>query len=137
MWVQLEQDNQAATMPPFNTGLEFIYAQSPESMKGLLTGLFYCVFGISSGGGILVYYFFTQKHSKYENVYAAIQDVKGINFVLWYYVILAVIAVLGFVVYSIVAVLYTNRQRPPAPGLEDDDWDCSLVHRVYANRSSQ
>lgn len=37
-------------------GLEFIYAQSPESMKGLLTGLYYFIIGAFSGVGSLIFY---------------------------------------------------------------------------------
>ncbi len=102
-------------------------------MKGLLTGLFYCVFGLSSGAGVTVYYYFTKKHCKHEDVYMAIQDIKGINFVMLYYAIFTVIAALGFAMYSVVACLYTNRQRPPAAF--EDDWDQSHVHRVFSVRS--
>ncbi len=103
-------------------------------MKGLLTGVFYCVFGLSSGAGTTVYYFFTMKHCTDEDVYTAIQDVHGINFILWYNVIFGLIAVIGFVMYVVVASLYTNRQRPPAPPF-DDDWDQSHVHNVFSVRS--
>ena len=42
----------------FTSVLEFIYAQSPESMKGLLTGLYYCFFGLSSIPGAAAYYLY-------------------------------------------------------------------------------
>ena len=38
--------------------LEFIYAQSPESMKGLLTGLFYFFLGIASIPSAALYYLY-------------------------------------------------------------------------------
>ena len=104
-------------------------------MKGLLTGLFYCIFGLSSGAGTTIYYFVTKKHSKYENVYAAIQNVRGINFVMVYYIIFAGIASVGVVMYLVVACLYTHRQRMHANPLEDDDWDRSHLHRVFSVRS--
>ena len=50
-------------------GLEFIYAQSPESMKGLLTGLFYFAFGFFSEVAVLIF----SKFPKYE-------DFDGINY---------------------------------------------------------
>ena len=40
--------------------LEFIYAQSPESMKGLLTGLFYFFGGLSSIGSSLMFYLYSR-----------------------------------------------------------------------------
>ena len=92
------------------TALEFIYAQSPESMKGLLTGMFYLIFGAFSAGGALIFYFLLFKHpgSNYE-------DIHGTNPVLGYYIILVVLGVLGVVGYVIVAVLYTNRLWPNFP----------------------
>ena len=38
--------------------LEFIYAQSPESMKGLLTGLFYFLIGVTSIPSSALYYLY-------------------------------------------------------------------------------
>ena len=38
--------------------LEFIYAQSPESMKGLLTGLFYFFLGVASIPSAALYYLY-------------------------------------------------------------------------------
>lgn len=102
-------------------------------MKGLSTGLFYCVFGLSSGAGTGIYYLFTQQHGS-SDVFATIQDVKGIDFILCYYIIFTVIAFLWFIMYLVVACLYTNRYRPPPPPF-DDDWDRSHVHRVFAVRS--
>ena len=88
-------------------GLEFIYAQSPESMKGLLTGLFYCIFGIFSGVAVLVFYKFPKS------------TLNGTNTILWFYVIFTVIGSLGFVAYAIVAFMYVNRVRP-AGGPEEE-----------------
>ena len=79
-------------------------------MKGLLTGLFYFIFGIFSGGGTLIFYLCT-KNDKSEDVYTEIQDVRGINMIFCYYVLFSVIAALSFVAYAIVAFLYTNRLR--------------------------
>ena len=40
------------------TVLEFIYAQSPESMKGLLSGLFYFFLGLTSIPSSALYYIY-------------------------------------------------------------------------------
>ena len=72
-------------------------------MKGLLTGLFYLVFGLSSGAASLFFYFypvnFDQLHSH-----------------ACYFTIYAVVGAIGFVMYVVVACLYSNRERP-----EDED----------------
>ena len=85
--------------------LEFVYAQAPESMKGMLTGLLYFIFGIFSGGSTTTFYFFIKVSDTY----------------MYYYFILLVFAVLGFVSYVIVACLYVNRQRPTQENEEGDD----------------
>ena len=41
-----------------HTVLEFIYAQSPESMKGLLTGLYYFFLGLTSIVSSAMYYLY-------------------------------------------------------------------------------
>ena len=38
-----------------STQLEFVYAQSPENMRGMLTGLLYFTLGIFSGGSSVTY----------------------------------------------------------------------------------
>lgn len=98
-------------------GLEFIYAQSPESMKGLLTGLFYCVFGIFSGVAVLVFYKFPKS------------TLNGTNTILWFYVIFTVIGSLGFVGYAIVAFMYVNRVRPA--GGPEEETQGRLVRGLY------
>lgn len=106
-------------LPPHNStlGLEFIYAQSPESMKGLLTGLFYCVFGIFSGVAVLVFYKFPKS------------TLDGTNTILWFYVIFTVIGLLGFVAYAIVAFMYVNRVRPA--GSPEEETQGRLVRGLY------
>ena len=47
------------TLLSLRTALEFIYAQSPESMKGFLTGVFYFAFGLSSLISSLAFYEYT------------------------------------------------------------------------------
>ena len=42
----------------FISVLEFIYAQSPESMKGLLTGLYFFVLGLTSIPSSALYYLY-------------------------------------------------------------------------------
>ncbi len=92
-------------------GLEFIYAQAPEPMKGLLTGLFYFMFGVFGGiSNILFYLFPTQEDNP---------------FTLWFYVLLLIFAALGLLVYALVACFYKNRLRP---AVDEED----LQNRIFA-----
>ena len=61
-----------------SSALEFIYAQSPESMKGLLTGLFFFLFGIISIPSSVVFYAYSgstedQKLVRLHGAFAIIQ----------------------------------------------------------------
>ena len=79
-------------------------------MRGLLTGLFYFTFGLCSAGGAFIFY-------RYPVISSLTS--MGIDCILWYYVGCAIIAGFGFVLYGVVAVLYTNRRRP-APSDDTD-----------------
>lgn len=67
-------------------------------MKGLLTGLFYLVFGLFSGPANLLFLYYPKLDQFH-------------NFV-WYFTIYSVIGGVGLLVYVIAACLYTNRDRP-------------------------
>ena len=95
--------------------LQFIYAQSPENMKGLLIGLFYFIIGLFNGGGTLLFHW-----------YPLHENLDGINYILWYYIILTIIGMLGFVAYLVVAFLYTYRQRPV-----DYQEETDAIRRLY------
>ena len=99
-----------------HSGLEFIYAQSPEHMKGLLTGIFYFIVGICNAGAALLFSHFPL----ISNLTS-----KRIDCILWYYVGYAITAVLGFVTYFVIAFLYTNRQRPTS----NDDADMRILYQ--------
>ena len=108
--------------PMIHTGLEFIYAQAPESMKGLLIGLLYFNFGVWTGATAFFFYHYPKGPSSAHT-----------DSILWYYVMYAVVACLGFVAYCVAAVLYTNRRRP-APNEEEDNLEIrSLYQRCYEN----
>jgi len=115
----------------FSVALQFIYAQSPENMKGLLIGIFYFIFGLFSGGGALIFHWYPSNENCLEGT---------TNCILWYYVIIAIIGLLGFVVYLTTAFLYTYRQRPAGYQEENEamrrlhDGEYSSTYRVYGIR---
>ena len=80
-------------------GLEFIYAQSPEQMKGFLSGLFYLVFGLFSGAATLFFHFYPIMIDHFHNR-------------LWYFIIYSGVGCIGLAMYMVVACLYSNRDRP-------------------------
>ena len=99
-------------------------------MKGLLIGIFYFIFGLFSGGGALIFHWYPPKENCLE----------GTNCILWYYVIIAIIGLLGFVAYLTTAFLYTYRQRPAGYQEENEamrrlhDGEYSSTYRVYGTR---
>ena len=92
--------------------MEFIYAQSPEMMKGLLTGLLYLVYGVFRGGGTIFFHFYPKVNNAQ---------------IIYFYIIFIIVACVGFVQFVIVACLYRNRQRPTG-----DDSENEIVRREYA-----
>lgn len=109
-------DNHTCYLLP--VGLEFIYAQSPESMKGLLIGLFYFVFGLCSGSVSFFFYRYLPTSDKLHPV---------LDSILWYYVMYAIVALLGFVAYGVVAALYSNRRRPAS---DEEESDLQVVYQT-------
>ena len=91
-----------------HAGLEFIYAQSPNNMKGLQIGIFYLIFGIFSAIGSTIYFGYS------------LHSGDGGTSTPWSHFCLVLIAIglVGFVVYVIVACCYRNRQRPAADEAE-------------------
>ena len=87
--------------------MEFIYAQSPYSMKGLLIGLIYCGYGLSAAlAAALVTTAPTHKDLCFGNSNSIVR-----NCVFWYYVFYTAVAVIGLAVYVAAAMLYRKRTR--------------------------
>ena len=86
-----------------------MYAQSPESMRGMLIGLLYFILGLFSGASSITY-LFSHASSRYFAFYS----------------ILLVFTVVWFVKYIIVACLYVNHQRPNRESDENEE-----IRHVY------
>ena len=89
------------------TAMEFIYAQSPHSMKGLLIGLLFCGYGLSAA--LAAALFTTAPNSK--DLCFGTSNVNVGNCVFWYYVFYMAVAMIGLAMYVAVAVLYRKRMR--------------------------
>ena len=79
-----------------------MYAQSPESMKGFLTGLFYFIMGFSGIAATVIYFKYVDDDKKNNDHHKH----------LLYYGAFGYALLCSLVFYVVVAVLHTNRQRP-------------------------
>ena len=90
------------------TSFEFIAAQSPHSMKGLLVGVFFAIKGIFqfiSAAAVIPF--------AIPNIWNRINSVFNCGF--GYYLFTIVVALIGLVVFSIVVRRYKYRQRDERP----------------------
>ena len=119
---------------------EFIYSQSPHSMKGLMFGTFFAIRGVFHLLGALVFLFpfFRWKLSLR-------QSFPSCGFV--YYLVTMVVALVGMIAYIYVAKKYRNRERDEPdniyryaedyyantqdePNYDYDDYDNLNVHTI-------
>lgn len=90
------------------TVLEFISAQSPHTMKGLLLGVFYAFRGLSITIGCVVTFPFAQEH-----LWAGRNGVFDCGF--YYYLCNSVLGMIGLVVFVKAARWYRYRERDDPP----------------------
>lgn len=91
-------DNRGLNGLFFIVVLEFIYAQSPDNMKGLLIGLHYFLIGVWAS----VTFLLLKKIHK-DN------DHDLLEFT--YYMCYSVVGFVGFFLFALVSCFYTNRRR--------------------------
>ncbi|ORU94679.1 MAG: hypothetical protein A6F71_09460 [Cycloclasticus sp. symbiont of Poecilosclerida sp. M] len=90
------------------TVLEFISAQSPHTMKGLLLGVFYAFRGLFITLGCVATFPFTQ-----EKLWGDHRGIFDCGF--YYYLSNSVLGVIGLVVFLMAARWYRNRERDDPP----------------------
>lgn len=83
----------------FLAGLEFFYAQSPHTMRGMMIGLFFFMWGIATVIANLIGVMFS-------NIRVSVLTCD-----IWYHMLLVVFAILSFVVFVLVSLWYKNRLR--------------------------
>ena len=88
--------------------LEFISAQSPHSMKGLLLGVFYAFKGLFTAMGSIVTITFTQ-----EKLWGDHRGIFDCGF--YYYLSNSVLGIIGLVMFLMAARWYRNRERDDPP----------------------
>ena len=95
--------NVLSFMLVFNSGLQFIVAQAPHAMKGMLIGLFYFTNGPYTFLGTLLVLPFSYPFKAHRSTYPSC----GFG----YYLTNSVLAILGLAVYSLVSRCYKYRTR--------------------------
>ncbi len=90
----------------FFPGLEFFYAQSPHKMRGMMVGLFFFAWGLSSAIARIMMI-----------VFGHITSTTSMTCDFWYYLFYLFVALFGFLCYLFLSRRYQNRQR----GEEDSD----------------
>ena len=91
-----------------STAVEFISAQSPHSMKGLLVGVFFAIKGLFQFISAVAVVPFA-----IPNIWNQIHSVTNCGF--GYYLFTVVAASIGLVIFSIVVRRYSYRQRDERP----------------------
>ena len=100
------------------TALEFISAQSPHSMKGLLVGVFFAIKGLFqfiSAAAVVPF--------AIPGIWNSINAVTNCGF--GYYLFTIVVALIGLVVFSVVVRRYRYRERDERP------FDTRFAERYY------
>ena len=95
--------------------LEFICAQSPQSMKGFLIGFMWLVIALLVVISYFIYYFMSS-HCTWPGCGTG------------YFILTAFLGIVGFVAYCVVAIWYRNRERDDCPN------DQAIVEEVFARR---
>ena len=90
-----------------SAGIEFICAQAPLHMKGLLLGIGYALYGLGSLVQSAILLPFLHNHS--------VWDKAPLTCGIWYFIIQGVIVLVGFIVVIIVIKTYRRRTRPSIP----------------------
>ena len=86
------------------SGIEFICAQAPFNMKGLMLGIACALFGLGALIDVLMSEAFTKKDSLWKNTPLT-------NGILWYLIMEGVIVLIGFIMLVVIVKMYKRRTR--------------------------
>ena len=115
------------------SAFEFICAQSPHSMKGLLIGTFFAIKGVSQLLGVVLLYMPISVKCNPSDLIVIVNDTipafPVCGFI--YYFINVVIALIGIIAFTIVAKRYEYRQR------DEPDNIYRYAEEYYANAQDE
>ena len=118
----------------FTTSFEFIAAQSPHSMKGLIVGLLFTIkgfFQLLSSFALLPFTLKKFWHSKHILEHPPVTNC-GFGFFLF----ILVVATIGFILFSVAAKHYKYRERDDRPfdhRFATDFYECAIENRERDN----
>ena len=105
------------------TAFEFISAQSPHSMKGLLVGVFFAIKGLFQLSSAILLLPFSLPHFWETGQYSS--SPRAINCGFGYFFIVCGLALIGLIVFAIVAKYYQYRER------DDPPYNQAVVEEVF------
>ena len=106
------------------TVFEFISAQSPQSMKGLLIGVFFAIKGIFQLIGSLLFFLFLTNSVWVRKHVTAVTNC-GFGYLLF----TCVAVLIGLILFSVVARRYKYRER------DDRPYDQSQIEEIFYRRT--
>ena len=107
------------------TVLEFISAQSPQSMKGLLIGMFFAFKGIFQLISTIVLFLFSTNRIWVRSRYINAVTNCGFGYLLF----TCVAGLIGLILFSVVAKRYKYRER------DDRPYDQSQIEEIFYRRT--
>ena len=111
------------------SALEFISAQSPHSMKGLLVGVFFAIKGLFQLSSAILLLPFSLPHSWNDGKFR--NDPRALNCDFGYFLIVSILAIIGLVLFSVAAKRYQYRER------DDPPYNQAIVEEVFARTVGQ
>ena len=111
------------------SALEFISAQSPHSMKGLLVGVFFAIKGLFQLSSAILLLPFSLPHSWGMGQYSS--SPRAINCDFGYFFIICGLALIGLILFAIVAKCYRYRER------DDPPYNQAVVEEVFGRTVGQ
>ena len=87
--------------------MEFVYAQSPEDVKGMMIGIYYLFDEMGRILSLLIVLFSIRFHSKFSDMF-------------WYNILVLIITIPGFFIYLWIAIHYKRRRRDDEEADEDN-----------------
>ena len=111
------------------TAFEFISAQSPHSMKGLLVGVFFAIKGLFQLSSAILLLPFSLPNTWAEGRF--VSDPRTVNCDFGYFMITCGLALIGLILFSVVAKRYQYRER------DDPPYNQAIVEEVFARNVRQ
>ena len=108
------------------TSFEFISAQSPHTMKGVLVGMLFAIKGLSQLMAAILFIPFTVKHIWKDGYLGEHPPVTSCGF--GYFLVTTTMAVLGLILFAVAARKYRYRKR------EEEPFSQAYVEEVFQRR---